>query len=54
MSLSFDPGYYPGQTFDDALEYAYKNNVTIVTATTVLTSLYSDNNPVEDATVSED
>ena len=32
MSLSFDPGYYPGQALDDALEYAYNNGVTTVAA----------------------
>jgi len=32
MSLSFDPGYYPGQALDDALEYAYNNGVTTIAA----------------------
>ncbi len=32
MSLSFGPGYYPGQALDDALEYSYNNGVTIVAA----------------------
>ncbi len=32
MSLTFDPGYYPGQALDDSLEYAYNNGVTIVAA----------------------
>lgn len=32
MSLGFPPGYYPGQTLDDALNYSYNNGVTLVAA----------------------